>query len=213
MQHIRKTHNVNIKTARLFSEKAYKDIIIIKHTNPTNNDKWELKPHSNENINISNKHGKIVFQCPLVRCKSKLKHIPSVIDHLNRVHKIPRGLHLKNIIKHAQKTFVEKKGLTKIHFSREYPCIEIICEERFEHETQLEKHKLTNHKCENCNITCDNATNLDIHIAKDIFRNCLEFYLNKNQKKHDERKRNMKDNKIYKSRNLQELITICKDNS
>ena len=129
-----------------------------------------------------------------------------MIDHLNRVHRIPRGLHLKNIIKHAQKTFVFvkekkdnnrllaiKKRLAKIrfsreypcieHFSREYPCIELICEERREHKTQLMKHMSTNHKCEHCNITCDNATNLNIHIQKDTFVHCLEFYLKKRQKK------------------------------
>ena len=143
-----------------------------------------------------------------------------MIDHLNKVHGIPRGLHLKNIIKHAQKTFVFvkekrlnrikkdnkkvlldknrllaiKKRLAKIHFSREYPCIEIICEERFEHKTQLEKHMRTNHKCEHCNITCDNVTNLTIHIEKDTFVHCLEFYLKKRQKREDERKENMKDN-------------------
>ena len=93
MQHIRKTHHVNLKTAPKFSEKnyKYKDIITIEKTNPTDNDEWELKPHSNENIDISNKPGKTVFQCPLVSCKSKLKHIPSVKDHLNKIHKIPRG--------------------------------------------------------------------------------------------------------------------------
>ena len=51
---------------------------------------------------------------------------------------------------------------------------------------------------------CDNATNLNIHVEKDTFRNCLEFYLNKNKKREDERKGNMKDNKIFQSRNLQE---------
>ena len=118
MQHIRKTHNVNRKTALSFSEKAYKDIITIEKTNPTDNDKWELKPHSNENIDISNKHGKMLFQCPLLSCKSKLKHIQSVIDHLNRVHKIPRGEKMQDIVTHAQKTFVENKELTNIHFSK-----------------------------------------------------------------------------------------------
>ena len=93
MQHIRKTHHVNLKTAPKFSEKnyKYKDIITIEKTNPTDNDEWELKPHSDENINISNKPGKVVFQCPLLRCKSKLKHHSSVKDHLNKIHKIPRG--------------------------------------------------------------------------------------------------------------------------
>ena len=93
MQHIRKTHHVNLKTAPKFSEKnyKYKDIITIEKTNPTDSYKWELKPHSDENINISNKPGKIVFQCPLLRCKSKLKHHSSVKDHLNKIHKIPRG--------------------------------------------------------------------------------------------------------------------------
>ena len=52
----------------------------------------------------------------------------------------------------------------------------------------------TNHKCEHCNITCDNATNLTIHIEKDTFVHCLEFYLKKRQKREDERKENMKDN-------------------
>ena len=108
MQHIRKTHNVNTKTARLFSKQAHKDIITIEDTNPTDNYKWELKPHSNEIIdgeNISNKPilGKIAFQCPLVGCKSKLKNISSVIDHLNKVHGIPRGENLRNMTRHAQK--------------------------------------------------------------------------------------------------------------
>ena len=47
---------------------------------------------------------------------------------------------------HAQKTFVEKKGLTNIHFSREYPCIEFICEKRYKYETQLKKHKIRKRK-------------------------------------------------------------------
>ena len=68
MQHIRKTHNVNTKTARLISKKAHKDIISIKDTNPTDDNKWELKPHSNEIIDEENIPilGKIAFQCPLV---------------------------------------------------------------------------------------------------------------------------------------------------
>ena len=114
MQHIRKTHNVNRKTALSFAVKAYKDIITIEKTNPTDNDKWELKPHSDENINISNKPGKIVFQCPLLGCKSKLKHHSSVKDHLNKIHKIPRGEKMQDIVKHAQKTFVEKKDNKKV---------------------------------------------------------------------------------------------------
>ena len=68
-----------------------------------------------------------------------------------------------------------------------YPCIGLGCEKRFEHKKELEKHMLTNHKCEHCNITCDNATNFNMHIEKDTF--CLEFYL----KKRHERKENMKD--------------------
>ena len=120
MQHIRKTHHVNLKIAPKLLEKTYKykDIITIEKTNPTDNDKWELKPHSDENINISNKPGKIVFQCPLLGCESKLKHNSSVKDHLNRVHKIPRGKKMQDIITHAQKTFVESKELTNIHFSK-----------------------------------------------------------------------------------------------
>ena len=110
MQHIRKTHHVNLKTAPKFSEKAYKDIITIEKTNPTDKDEWELKPHSNENIDISNKHGKIVFQCPLLRCESKLKHHSSVKDHLNKIHKIPRGEKMQDIVTHAQETFVESKS-------------------------------------------------------------------------------------------------------
>ena len=46
---------------------------------------------------------------------------------------------------------------------------------------------LTNHKCEHCNIMCDNATNLNIHVEKDTFIHCLEFYLKKRQKREDER--------------------------
>ena len=67
-----------------------------------------MKPRSNEIIdeeNISNKPvlGKIAFQCPLVGCKSKLKNISSVIDHLNKVHRVPRGLYLRYMVKSAQK--------------------------------------------------------------------------------------------------------------
>ena len=114
MQHIRKTHNVKTKIARLYSKKAYKDIITIEDTNPTNNDKWELKPHSNENIDEENIPGKIVFQCPLLGCNSKLKHIPSVKDHLNKIHKIPRGKKMQDIATHAQKPFVESKDNKKV---------------------------------------------------------------------------------------------------
>ena len=143
MQHIRKTHHVKRKTALSFAVKAYKDIITIEKTNPTDNDKWELKPHSDENIDISNKHGKIVFQCPLLRCKSKLKHIQSVIDHLNKVHKIPRGEKMQDIVTHAQKTFVESKELTNIHFSKKDKKRLIAIQETLavKTESKLQKYK------------------------------------------------------------------------
>ena len=88
----------------------------------------------------------------------------------------------------------EDERLVKSHFSGGYACIGLGCEEQFENKTQLKKHMFTNHKCEHCNITCDNATNLNIHIEKDTFVHCLEFYLKKRQKREDERKENMKDN-------------------
>ena len=172
MQHIRKTHNVNRKTALSFSEKAYKDIII-KHTNPTDNYKWELKPHSNENINISNKHGKMVFQCPLLRCKSKLKHHSSVIDHLNRIHKIPRGKKMQDIVTHAQETFVESKELTNIHFSKK------------DNKEHIDKKRL---------IAIQESLAVETESKLQKYKELLA----------KTREGNMKDNKIFQSRNLQE---------
>ena len=81
--------------------------------------KWELKPLSNQIIddeNISNepvlgKLKKLAFQCPLMGCKSNLKNISSVIDHLNNIHRVPRGENLWNMTRHTQKhLFFCKRG-------------------------------------------------------------------------------------------------------
>ena len=63
------------------------------------------------------------------------------------------------------------------HFSGEYACIGLGCEEQFEHKTQLDNHILSKHTCKHCHVMYDNANNLNMHIEKDTFVHCLEFYM------------------------------------
>ena len=59
----------------------------------------------------------------MMGCKSILKNISSVIDHLNNIHRVPRGENLRNMTRHAQKTFIfvkeegrERFNITMLHF-------------------------------------------------------------------------------------------------
>ena len=151
----------------------------------TQNHQFQYYPHESVHVppTQKKKQKREDDESPLVEKRE------TVIVHTSNVPQIePEKEKEKLSDKKDRKRKREDEELAKIHFSREYPCIEIICKERFEHKTQLEKHMRTNHKCEHCNITCDNVTNLTIHIEKDTFVHCLEFYLKKRYKREDERK-------------------------